>query len=141
MWHVITSFECLTVPKTIIPRILWTFSDPFLYIEPFKVSTEEVSSPFRSQNPLFPLHINGNLPIFAFIHLITNVILDGENSATKTDDQTAENAAVNAGSGDESSEDALEENFGIRRVRESVRAIRGRGIVRDGTRIIPLQQE
>ena len=106
-----------------------------------KVSTEEVSSPFRSQNPLFPLHINGNLPIFAFIHLITNVILDGEKSETKTDDQTGENAAAEAGSGDESSEDVLEENFGIRRVRESVRAIRGRGIIRNGTRIIPLQQE
>ena len=106
-----------------------------------KVSTEEVSSPFRSQNPLFPLHINGNLPIFAFIHLITNVILDGEKSESKTDDQTSENAAAEAGSGDESSEDVLEENFGIRRVRESVRAIRGRGIIRNGTRIIPLQQE
>ena len=102
-----------------------------------KVSTEEVSSPFRSQNPLFPLHINGNLPIFAFIHLITNVILDGEKSETKTDDQTAENASAEAGSGDESSEDVLEENFGIRRVR----TFRGRGIIRDGTRIIPLQQE
>ena len=102
-----------------------------------KVSTEEVSSPFRSQNPLFPLHINGNLPIFAFIHLITNVILDGEKSETKTDDQTVENAAVeaeNGGSGDESSEDILEENFGIRRVRRGI-------IIPDGTRIIPLQQE
>ena len=93
-----------------------------------------MSSPFRSQNPLFPLHINGNLPIFAFIHLITNVILDGEKSETKTDDQTVENAAENAGSSDESSEDVLEENFGIRRVRRGI-------IISDGTRIIPLQQE
>jgi len=99
-----------------------------------KVSTEEVSSPFRSQNPLFPLHINGNLPIFAFIHLITNVILDGEKNETKTDDQTAENTAAEAGSGDESSEDVLEENFGIRRVRRGM-------IIPDGTRIITLQQE
>ena len=29
--------------------------------------------------------INGNLPIFIFIHLITNVILDGEKYETKTD--------------------------------------------------------
>ena len=100
-----------------------------------KVSTEEVSSPFRSQNPLFPLHLNGNLPIFAFIHLITNVILDGEKSETKTDDQAVEGAAVeNAGSDDDSSEDILEENFGIRRVRRGI-------IIPDGTRIIPLQQE
>ena len=71
----------------------------------------------------------------AFIYSITNVILDGEKSETKTDNQTVENAAVeNTGSDDESSEDVLEENFGIRRVRRGI-------IIPDGTRIIPLQQE
>ena len=66
--------------------------------------------------------------------MITNVILDGETNEMKTDGQTAENAAVEAGSGDESSKDVLEENFGIRKVRRGL-------IIHDGTRIIPLQQE